>query len=88
MTDSTMSAIPRMSVLTKELYASMQNGVTCFYMPYAGRFNQTAYYFRSDTHKRCTKQVKALIKAGLVEKYDEDWRGHSLRVKARKEGEG
>jgi mevalonate pyrophosphate decarboxylase len=69
-----------MSLLTKELYAAMQHGVTCFYMPCAGRFNETAYYFRSDTHKRCTKQAKALIKAGLVEKYDEDWRGHSLRV--------
>lgn len=77
-----MTDIPRISVLAKELYVAMQNGVTCFYMPCAGRFNPTAYYFRSDTYERCTKQVKALIKAGLVEKCDEDWRGHSLRVKA------
>lgn len=65
----------------RELYEAMLNGCTCFYMPYAGRFNPSAYYFRTDNMKRCTAQAKALLKRGLVEKYKEDWRGHKLRVK-------
>lgn len=60
----------------------MSAGVTLHYMPYSGRFNPNAYYFRDDTMKRCTAAAEALLKRGLVEKYDQDWRGHRLRVKA------
>ena len=70
-----------LSSLAQELYAAMQKGVVCHYMPYMGRFNPNAYYFRTDSHKRCTKQAESLLKAGLVEKRDEDWRGHVLTVK-------
>ena len=79
--NDTVEPLVRLSPLAAELHVAMQQGVTCFYMPYMGRFNQTPYYFRSDTHKRCTKQAEALLKAGLVEKYNKDWRGHALRVK-------
>lgn len=75
------NAQPKLSALTTELYTAMRTGVICYYMPYMGRFNQTPYYFRSDTHKRCTKQAETLLRAGLVEKYNKDWRGHTLRVK-------
>ena len=84
----TVPALVRLSLLATELHAAMQHGVTCFYMPYMGRFNQTPYYIRSDTHKRCTKQAEALLKAGLVETYNHDWRGHSLRVTPNAEAHG
>lgn len=72
----------KLSPLAQELYAAMQNGAECIYMPYMGRFRPVPYYFRTDTHKRCTAQAKSLLKAGLVEKFKErlDNR-HWLRAK-------
>jgi hypothetical protein len=35
-------------------------------MPYAGRFNPTAYFFRSDNLKRCTAAANALVAKGLA----------------------
>jgi hypothetical protein len=79
----------KLSPATRELYEAMQNGVRCFYMPCIrvrpGCFNQTSYYFRSDTYKRCTKQAEALLKVGLVEKCNTDLCTHSLRVKKENE---
>lgn len=63
------------------LYEAMKNGAICYYMPYMGRFNENAYYFRDDNHARCTAQVKALLSHGLVEIYDQNWRGHKVRKK-------
>lgn len=67
-----------MTNLQQELYNAMKNGVVVHYM--AG-LNQ--YFFRSDTMKHCTKQARALLKAGLVEEYKKDWRGSKLRVKTK-----
>jgi hypothetical protein len=39
------------------------------------------YYFRADSMDRCTAQAKGLEARGLVERYDEDWRGYKLRAK-------
>ena len=65
----------------QELYSAMLSGVTCSYMPYMGWFNPSSYYYRSDTHKRCTATATALLKKGLVEIFDRDPRlGHSLRA--------
>ncbi len=64
-----------------ELLEAIQNGVVCHYMPYAGRFNPTAYYFRNDTMKRCTAAAKALCRKGLVEKVDAGIHGHDLVAK-------
>ncbi len=64
-----------------ELYEAMKTGVTCFYMPYMGSFRPDAYYFRTDTHKRCTAAAEHLLKRGLVERYEEEGlRGHRLRA--------
>ena len=57
----------KLSKSQAELLEAMQNGVKCYYMRYMGRFNPTAYYFRSDTMKRCTATAKALLEKGLVE---------------------
>lgn len=59
----------------------MLKGAICYYQPYMGRFNPSAYYFRNDTMKRCTAAAEALVKRGLVERFNEDWRGHRLRAK-------
>jgi hypothetical protein len=64
-----------------KLLEAMRKGVICHYMPYAGNFNPTAYYFRNDTMRRCTAQVKGLLERGLVEKFAEEWRGHKVRAK-------
>ena len=57
----------KLSKSQAELLEAMQNGVKCYYMRYMGRFNPTAYYFRSDTMKRCTATAKALFDKGLLE---------------------
>lgn len=64
----------------QELLDAMKRGAVVHYMPYAGRFNRSAYYFRNDTMKRCTAAAEALLKKGLAERYDQDWRGHKLRA--------
>ncbi len=67
----------------QELLDAMQSGVVVHYMPYMGRFRPNAYYYRRDTHKRCTAAAEALLEKGLVEIFDMDWRGHSLRFFAK-----
>lgn len=64
----------------QELLDAMRGGVTLNYLPYAGSFNPVAYYFRSDNMKRCTAAAEALLRKGLVEKFNESWRGHRLRI--------
>lgn len=68
-----------LSKTQQELYDAMKGGVILYFMPYMGRFNPCSYYFRNDTLKHCTAAARALLERGLVEKYDEDWRGHKLR---------
>lgn len=80
----TETKTPKMKPLTKpqqELYDAMLRGAKCIYMPFAGSFNPSAYYFRDDTMKRCTAAAKVLLKRGLVEKNVGDWRGHTLVAK-------
>jgi hypothetical protein len=48
------------------LLDAMKSGVAVHYMPYAGRFNPTAYFFRSDNLKRCTAAANALVAKGLA----------------------
>lgn len=72
---------PKLTVRQRELLEAMKRGVICHYMPYAGRLNPTDYYYRDDTHQRCTAQAKALVARLLVEKFDKDWRGHKLRYR-------
>ena len=57
------------------LTAMMNNGVRVIFMS-----GLDAYAFRTDTHRRCTTIVEALVKRGLVERYGEDWRGFEYRV--------
>jgi hypothetical protein len=44
---------------------AMQGGERCIYMPYCGRFNSTPYYDVGRIGK-CTREIKKLIKLGLV----------------------
>jgi hypothetical protein len=62
----------------QELLDAMKAGVVLHYMPYVGRVNPNEYYFRSDTMRKCTSPAKALLKAGLVQVTNKDWRGHTL----------
>ena len=57
---------PKLTEAQAELLEAMRRGVRCIYMPYAGWFNPAAYYLRTDSHKRCTKTAKALLKKGFV----------------------
>lgn len=76
------ASVDRLSRTQQDLFEAMKSGVYCKYMPYQGRFNPTAYYYRSDTMKRCTAAAEALLKKGLVEVKDKDWRGHKLVLKS------
>jgi hypothetical protein len=68
-----------LSASALELYEAMKTGVTCQYLyPLKGK---KAFYWRSDTLRKCTKQAVALLDAGLVE-YDENiLMGHRIRIK-------
>lgn len=48
----------------------MRNGVRVHYMT-----GLNSYSFRSDTMKNCTATVEALLKRGLVEACNKDWKG-------------
>jgi hypothetical protein len=66
----------------QDLLGAMRNGVVCHYMRYMGRFNPNPYYFRNDTHARCTKQAERLLELGLVQKVDKNQFGdHRLIYK-------
>ena len=56
------------------LYDAICTGTTCHLMR-----GVHSYYFRDDTYDLCTAAASALLKKGLVEVYDDDWRGHKLR---------
>lgn len=75
--------VMRLSATQAELLEAMRNGVVCHYMPYMGRFCPNAYYFRSDTKKRCTAPSRSLKEKGLVVSVDKDsWGGHKLIFKS------
>lgn len=73
----------KLSKTQQNLYDAMKHGVICHYMEYMGRFRPRPYYFRTDTHKHCTAAANALVKKGLVEKYNQyRYSGkHKLRIK-------
>src|SRR6266704_1355930 len=50
----------------QDLLIALQKGVRLHFMPYQGRFNPNAYFFRSDTMSRCTKAADGLINRGFV----------------------
>lgn len=73
----------KLSAPQQDLLDGLRRGAICHYMPYAGRFNPTPYYFRSDTMAHCTKQVEALIKRGLAERFDvKQYGDHKIRAAA------
>lgn len=45
---------------------AMQDGGVCIYHPYAGRMNPHEYYSIRGKIDKCTKEIKRLIKFGLV----------------------
>ena len=66
----------------QELLDAMRTGVKVSYMPYAGRLNPAAYYYRSDNHRKCTGAANSLKDKGLVEIVDKKFGGsHQLRLK-------
>lgn len=66
----------------QELYDAMLAGHRCLWMT-----GLDAYYFRSDTYRRCTRTVEALLKMGLARKIKEDNYGaHSVEAVRQKKG--
>jgi len=72
----------KLSKTQQELLDAMKAGVTVGYMPYAGRLNPNAYYWRQDNFTRVTTAANALLEKGLVEAFNKSWRGHQLRIKS------
>lgn len=56
-----------LSQTQQDLFDAMRRGVVVHHMPYMGRLNPSAYYFRDDTNKRCTSAALALISKGIAE---------------------
>lgn len=67
----------KLSPAQAELLAAIRSGMVCHFI---GGID--AYYFRSDSMKRCSAQVNALLRRKLIEIYDKDWRGHKVRAAA------
>lgn len=67
----------KLSAAQAELLESMRKGVAVHYLS-----GLDSYYFRSDTMRRCSSQVRALLKRGLVEEFDSTWRGAKVRIKS------
>lgn len=76
----------KLTAKQQELLDAMKAGMEVMYHPYMGRFNPQAYYSAwtpsgysgPQVRGRCTVAAKGLLKAGLVKKIKEDWRGHQL----------
>jgi hypothetical protein len=60
----------KLSRYQRELLEAMHAGVRVHYIHHETLMNATAYYFRSDTMKRCTRAAKALLAWGVVEKVE------------------
>lgn len=76
-----MSATVKLSKSQQDLLDAMAAGVQVRFTPYMGRFNPKDYYYRCDTQKKCTAAAQSLLEKGLVEKFEQTWRGHQLRIK-------
>lgn len=63
----TTRAKPLTALQRETLEALATPGAVAHYMPYQGRFNPNAYWFRTTDHARCTRQVEALLKMGLLD---------------------
>lgn len=71
------------------LLDALKAGADVMFHPYMGRFNPQEHYsvwYGNDyqgpkfPRRRCTREAKALLKAGLVKKIKQDFRGHWLAV--------
>jgi hypothetical protein len=75
-----MSGAVKLTKAQQALLDAITAGVEVHFFPYAGTWNPKEYYIRWDTHARCTVPARALFALGLVEKFDDSWRGHKLRL--------
>jgi predicted nuclease with RNAse H fold len=57
-----------------ELLAAMRSGVRVYYTH--------PFYWRGDTHRKCTPEAKALLGLGLVEKFTDSSLGHRHKLMA------
>ena len=48
-----------------DLLLAMAGGVRVHYQRYMGSFCPNAYYFRTDTRRKCTREAVALFNLGL-----------------------
>ena len=71
----------KLTAKQQELLDAVNRGVVLRYMRYMGRFNPSAYYFRSDTLNRCTSTAAALYERGLVARVNENEFGDHKLVK-------
>lgn len=78
-----MSKQKPLSPTQADLLKAIRRGVKVHYMEYLGRHNPNPYYFRNDTHKRCTAAVDALVAKGFLEIYDQNYGKHKVRLKSR-----
>ena len=58
-----------------ELLDAMRKGIRVHFLT-----GLHARYFRTDTMGGCTKTAEALERKKLVERFNEDWRGYTLRA--------
>jgi hypothetical protein len=76
-----MSTDVKLTKPQQSLLDAIKAGVRVSFAPYAGLFNLKEYYYRWDTNAKCTAAATVLLDKGLVEKFNDTWRGHDLRVR-------
>lgn len=64
-----------------DIIQSIKSGDTVRYARQINRINPVAYYFLESTGEKCTKQVNAALKAGLVKIVDRKLTGeHRIEI--------
>ena len=67
----------KLSKPQQKLLDAMRRGVRVIFIR-----GYDSYAFRADNHRRCTMTAMALLRAGKIERSNEDFRGYELLVKA------
>lgn len=74
-----MNKIIKLSPTQQELHDAMKIGVLVYYRKFG--IGTGPYYFRSDTYRHCTAPARALLRLGLIERFDRKFERPAFRLK-------
>lgn len=76
-----MTARPKLTAAQiQTLQELAKPGNAAHYMPYMGRFNQSAYWYIESTRGKFTRQIEKFISLGYARKHDVTWSGAKATI--------